>query len=183
MQSSVNGSNNSPKDKTKPKDSKSIIRGKHFKVNDSRLTILGKRIVRRIKKFTMTPLQKDVWTSTLLAIILVVGFISVYSFGYKEGYKYGDINNSSDPFSNFFNNSTSGIAPISGLIVDISNDKITIDSAKGERQELKITEKTKVTKKGETYSLSDVKKNQRVTVYTGGSNNSTEAIRIVISTK
>jgi hypothetical protein len=69
---------------------------------------------------------------------------------------------------------------VSGTVKSVSQDTLEVNSSKGETVKIKITDKTKVTKKTDTLKVSDIKKDQKITVFTQGEGDNLTATRIVV---
>lgn len=123
----------------------------------------------------------------IVGVIIAVFFgvmIGLYTLGYNNGYRtaekkaeevagkkssMGDWLKAPNPFNT-----------VSGKVVAINKDKITIDSSKGERQELKLSANVKVTKKTQQLKVSDIKVDQTVVAFQSNQGDAQEVLRIVI---
>lgn len=119
----------------------------------------------------------------VLATILVLGlFLGTYKLGYNHGYKAGEEKgkqaNRLDPLG-LFRNGQNPLSVETGKLEEVKDDSIVLDTSRGERKEIKLTDKTKITKKTDTLSKSDLKAGMKVSVFLSGGDEPT-ATRIVL---
>lgn len=123
----------------------------------------------------------------VLATILVLGlFLGTYKLGYNHGYNHGykageekgKQANRLDPLG-LFRNGQNPLSVETGKLEEVKDDSIVLDTSRGERKEIKLTDKTKITKKTDTLSKSDLKAGMKVSVFLSGGDEPT-ATRIVL---
>jgi hypothetical protein len=136
------------------------------------------------KKPKLTAKQKKLLV-VLVAILLGIGLLAgAYKLGYDKGFTKGEEQGKkttrSSSLNDFFNNTSNPFRSVSGEVKSITADKIEVNSNKGEVQTIKITDKTKITKKTTTLKVADVKPDQKVTIFTQGKDNDLTATRIVV---
>ena len=147
-----------------------------------------KKVVFWLKHFEPSKLQSKISKSVYLAILFVIVIIASFQVGYIRGTKKG-----SDLANSKKNNTVSGHLPglfdspinsprtITGKVRAVSNSKIEIDSSRGKTVSLAVTSNTKVTRKKDVLTMKDISKDQRVTIFTSGNQDSLTATRLVLS--
>lgn len=141
----------------------------------------------KLKKIKLSERQKSLVIVGIIIVAFFAVMIGLYAFGYNNGYKTAekkaqqaaskksgmeDMLKAPNPFNT-----------VSGKVVAVSKDKITIDSSKGERQELKLSANVKVTKKTQQLKVSDIKVDQTVVAFQSKQGDAQEVIRIVVRDK
>ncbi len=120
----------------------------------------------------------------ILSIIILVGlFIGYGHMSYKKGYNTGKEAGKKEVASttNLLNNLSNPFQSLSGKIVDVNNSSLTILTSKGENKTITVNQSTKVSKKSNTQlKISDLEKNQNVSVYTSTKGNDLVASRVII---
>ncbi len=119
----------------------------------------------------------------VLATILVLGlFLGTYKLGYNKGYRAGEEKgkqaNRLDPLG-LFRNGQNPLSVETGKLEEVKDDSIVLDTSRGERKEVKLTDKTRITKKTDTLNKSDLKAGMKVSVFLSGGDEPT-ATRIVL---
>lgn len=135
------------------------------------------------KKFRLTPKQKKVWKILLIILLTLSLFGGVYGVGYNKGYKTGEKagkKSGQTTASNLFSNLQNPFQTVTGKVVKLDDNKLAVTTTKGETKTVTITDKTKITKKTETLSTADLKKDVSVTIFTQGEDNNLQATRIVV---
>ena len=141
---------------------------------------LGK-VMLHIKNFRFTPKEKRTWAIILIALSIVTILSGLYGFAYKAGYSKGKIaGKASAPNRNSLGNIPSPFKSISGTVVNVNEDKLTILTVKNEKKIVKITDKTKATQKATSVNVAELKKDQKITVFIQGEGSETSATRIVL---
>ncbi|QQS26939.1 hypothetical protein IPM44_04490 [bacterium] len=117
----------------------------------------------------------------VIAVVLVGAVIGgVYYAGFKNGEKQGQANAkkemAANPFANLGDANRFLPKYKTGEIVSISKDSIVVKTTDKD-EKFTVSDKTKVTRKTETLSLSNLKKGDKVTVFTA---NDGVATRIVL---
>ncbi len=120
----------------------------------------------------------------ILATIAVCGLLlGIYKLGYNQGYKAGEEKgkqtNRLDPLG-LFRNGQNPLSVETGKVEEVKDDSIVLDTSRGERKEIKLTDKTKITKKTDTLSKSDLKAGLKVSIFTDGNKDQPAATRIVL---
>lgn len=110
-------------------------------------------------------------------ILFVLGK-SIYDKGYSAGLEKGKKEATS---AGLLSNIANPFQTVSGRVVEVKDDKITIVTMKGENKTVNISKSTKVTKKTTTLAVSDIKKDQKVTIFLQGKDANVTATRIVLS--
>lgn len=119
----------------------------------------------------------------VLVTILVLGlFLGTYKLGYNKGYRAGEEKgkqaNRLDPLG-LFRNGQNPLSVETGKLEEVKDDSIVLDTSRGERKEVKLTDKTRITKKTDTLNKSDLKAGMKVSVFLSGGDEPT-ATRIVL---
>ena len=133
--------------------------------------------LQRIKQLPKKPLI------ILGVVILVTGSVAgAYQIGFNRGHDAGKAQAKKEQVTNPFSLPL-GQSPfstfLSGKISKIDDDSITIDSNKGQKETIQLTDKTKITKKTTTLKKSDLKVGQKVTIFPNSQDKQT-ALRIVV---
>lgn len=125
------------------------------------------RLTKKLKNHRLSKNPKTMWFS-LLAIFLVFSLLGgTYMLGHKAGVKEGKSieaakNKQNNPFSR-------GLTPffktVQGEVKAIEGSKITVENSKKEQHTIITNDKTKVTKKTETYKVSDIKVGNNLTAF------------------
>lgn len=122
-----------------------------------------------------------------IAVLLLGSIICVsYKVGYDKGHDNGletgkkEASSKSDKLSDILKGSNSPFKFDSGVLQEVKKDSVIIDTSDGERKTVKLNDKTKITKKTDTLSVSDLKKGQKVTIYNDGNQDNPTATRIVL---
>ena len=139
---------------------------------------------KKTKKLRITSNQKKLLI-ILLTILIGIGlFAGAYKLGYDKGYtkgeEHGKTTTRSSGLNDFFQNPANPFRSVSGEIKSITADKIEVNSSQGEVKIIKITDKTKISKKTQTLKVADVKPEQKVTIFTQGEGDDLTATRIVV---
>ena len=139
---------------------------------------------KKTKRRSVTSKQKKL-ILILVTILLGVGLIAgAYKLGYDKGFTKGEEqgkkSSRSTGLSELFSNPTNPFRSVSGEVKTVTTDKIEVNTSRGEVKSIKITEKTKITKKTTTLKVSDIKPDQKVTIFTQGQENDLTATRIVL---
>jgi len=120
----------------------------------------------------------------ILSIIILAGLFLAYGhMSYKKGYNTGKEVGKKEVASttNLLNNLSNPFQSLSGKIVDVNNSSLTILTSKGENKTITVNQSTKVSKKSNTQlKISDLEKNQNVSVYTSTKGNDLVASRVII---
>ena len=120
----------------------------------------------------------------VLGIMLLVGFFLAYGhMSYKKGYDIGKEAGKKEVAStaNLLSNLSNPFQSLSGNIVDVSDTSLTIKTTKGEDKTITLNKSTKVSKDSNTQlKISDLEKNQNVSVYTSSKGNDQVASRVII---
>lgn len=139
---------------------------------------------KKSKNRKLTPQQKKL-VIIVLTILISVGLAAgAYKLGYDKGFTKGEEQGKkaarSAGFNNLFNSPNNPFRSVSGEVKSISNDKIEVNTNQGDVKTIKIIDTTKITKKTDTLKVSDVKTDQKVTIFTQGQENDLTATRIVV---
>lgn len=132
---------------------------------------------RRIKNFVFTKKQQHLWIVLLAIFSLVLIGAGAYGYGYTNGHKRGKTageRKSANPFNKF----ASPFKVQTGKITKIDGNKLTLHSSQGQVVEIKLTDKTKVTRKTDQLKTSDLAKDKKVTIFMSSTGD--EATRIVL---
>ncbi len=120
----------------------------------------------------------------ILSIIILFGlFIGYGHMSYKKGYNTGKEAGKKEVASttNLLNNLSNPLQSLSGKIVDVNNTSLTIKTTKGQDKTITLNKTTKVSKDSNTQlKISDLEKNQNVSVFTSAKGNDVVASRIII---
>lgn len=133
-----------------------------------------------IKSFHLTPKQRKIWLIVLLifAIITILG--GTYLLGYKKGESIGEKRGKAKSVANPFGALQNPFNSSTGKVAEIKEDAIVIDTNRGEKKTIKLDDKTKITRKTEILTKSDLKNDQKVTVFARGEGDDLTATRIVL---
>jgi flagellar basal body-associated protein FliL len=116
------------------------------------------------KKLQLSAGQKKL-ILIIIIILLGLGILGgVYELGYNKGFAKGEEKGKKDiQSSNFAEYFTSNnpFKSVSGTVRSVSQDTLEVNSSKGEIVKIKITDKTKVTKKTDTLKVSDIRKTRK----------------------
>lgn len=120
---------------------------------------------------------------SIVAVIITGGLLyvlgkSIYDKGYSAGLEKGKKEVTS---AGLLSNIANPFQTVSGRVVEVKDDKITVVTVKGEKKTVNISKSTKVTKKTTTLATSDIKKDQKVTIFLQGKDANVTATRIVLS--
>lgn len=147
---------------------------------------LGSSKPKSNKKNRLTARQKKLALCLVAILLVAAGACGIYKLGYNKGhdagYKTGkeagekSVKNSSDIFKSI----QSPFNTLTGVVENIDGDNLTIDTSKGERQTVKLTDKTKITKKTDTLKRDALNKGTKVTIFTQGKDKDLSATRIVV---
>jgi hypothetical protein len=99
--------------------------------------------------------------------------------GFSKGEEKGHEANTSS-VNDFFNSSSNPFRSLTVKVKEVKDDSITIDTTRGETKTVKLNDKTKITKETDTLKASDLKPNQRITIFTQGSEDKLTATRVVV---
>lgn len=127
--------------------------------------------------FKRVKITGPVIITVVVALFFVAGTAMGYKYGYSNGKEAGEKTRSG---ASMLSDIANPFPTISGKVSEISNDKIVVSSSRGTKETVKVTNRTKVTKKKDTLQVSDIKKDQKVTVFTQGDGNDRTASRIII---
>jgi Cu/Ag efflux protein CusF len=121
----------------------------------------------------------------LVAILLGVGLLAgTYKLGYNNGFSKGEEKGKKSAaksnLGDFFNSSANPFRSVTGEVKSVTNDTLEVNSSRGEVETVKINDKTKITKKTTTLKVSDIKPDQKVTVFVQGQDGDLTATRIVV---
>lgn len=140
------------------------------------------------KGISLSPKQKKV-ASVILGVLLAIGLlIGIYCLGYNKGhskgYKEGETaakkSNASKSPTDLFNNIQNPFNTTVGVIEKLEGDTLTITTSKGETKTVKVTDKTKITRKKETLNKDALTKGTRVTIMASSKDKDAAATRIVV---
>lgn len=131
-------------------------------------------------------INRSVLNTMLLVVILVVvsaggGYAAGFQMGKKEGAKAA-VKKVTDLLNPLNAVSDNPLFPqtILGKVADVSKSSITVTLANGEEKSVPLNEKTKVSQQDQAKSISDIKKDSQVTVFTTGKDKEKVANRVVI---
>lgn len=144
-------------------------------------TLQQKSSSRSAEKGKLTKKQKLI----VLVIVIVVALAgilylignSIYNKGYNAGMQQGKKEATS---AGLLSNISNPFQSVSGRVVEVKDDKITVVTTKGDNKTVKIDKSTKITKKTTILTQSDLKKDQKVTIFTQGKDKDITATRIVL---
>lgn len=130
-------------------------------------------------------------TRSLVTIVLLVVFLTLLVGGgcFYGGYRFGKVMGTKDavtsvtdllnPIKAVSNNAAFPYTAI-GKVDGVSKDKLTVKLADGTTKSMVINDKTAVTKSSKVVSVSEIQKNNDVTVFTTGSGKDLVAVRVII---
>lgn len=146
-------------------------------------TLQKKSLPKKLGKLgNLKPAHKRLLKIGLIVLAVILAVALIVKVSYNKGYKSGQADGRKQvaSTSNLLNNLQSPFQSVSGKISGIDGAKITVDTTKGEKKTVVITDKTKITKKRTTLKQSDLKQKQSVTIFTQGSGDDLKATRIVV---
>lgn len=136
------------------------------------------------KKMSLSSKQKKLMLVIITILLLAVAFVCVYKYSYNKGYKEGEkAGKKSATTTNprdIFNSMQNPFKTLTGQVEKVDGETITLTTSNGETKTIKITEKTKITKKKETLNKDALKKGTKITVFTQNENDNLSATRIVV---
>lgn len=137
-----------------------------------------------ITKQNKTTTKQQKTLLIVLGVIILVGLFLAYGhMSYKKGYDTGKEAGKKEVAStaNLLSNLSNPFQSLSGKIVDVNSTSLTIKTAKGENKTIALNKTTKVSKDSNTQlKISDLEKNQNVSVFTSAKGNDVVASRIII---
>jgi len=136
---------------------------------------------RKARNSSVSKKQKKILI-ILVVLLLTVGLLiyignTIYNKGYSAGLKKGKKDATT---SGLLNNITNPFQSVSGKVVELKNNKITVLTTKGEKKTIDLSKTVKVSKKTATLTVNDIKKDQKVTVFVQGKDDDITATRIVL---
>ena len=153
-----------------------ISSGSNEKVKESKSASPSKK--------KLTPKQRKIIFSIIVVLLLVFAGIGIYKYAYDKGYdkgmEAGKKASASKSPTDLFSNLQNPFKTLTGSVEKLEGEKLTITTSKGEVKTLKITDKTKRTKKTETLNKDSLTKGAKVTIFTTGEGDSLSATRIVV---
>ena len=117
----------------------------------------------------------------IVAVLLILA--GIYAIGYKVGDKSGydrAKSESNTSVAELFNNTPNPFNSISGKVDSVSSNSITVLTTKGDKQKVKVNDKTRISKNTDVLSIKDISKDTKVTVFTNGEKDNLTATRILV---
>ena len=145
--------------------------------------VINNSFIKKIytRKVRSTLKKKTFWIGVTSAVVIVALLFGLHKVSYNSGYDAGlEEGKKSASLSNSFGNLQNPFQLVSGTVADINNDHITVDTSRGQKQSVKLTDETRITKKTENLSRDSIKKGTKVSVFTKGEQDDLTATRIVI---
>lgn len=114
--------------------------------------------------------------------LLLAMFLLGYNIGQDVGKKQATVDQSLGAINNLFGSVANPSKSISGKVLDVKGDQITLETTSGEKKTTKITDETKITNKAKRMNASDIKNGQRASIFFANSQENGEyASRIIVN--
>lgn len=137
------------------------------------------------KKRRVPILSKRALIIILIVIAELALLFSVFGVGYKIGQDVGKkdatVESGLNSFNSLLGNISNPFRSTTGKVSAISADSISIEKSNGETKTVKITSDTKVSRRSEPVSVSDVKTGTRASVFLDESASEPTATRIIVN--
>jgi cytoskeletal protein RodZ len=126
---------------------------------------------------------------TLLIILIIIAelalLFAVFGVGYKIGQDVGKkdatVQAGLSGFNSLLGNVSNPFRSTTGKVASVSADSITVETSNGEKKIVKITSDTKVSRRSEPVSVTDIKTGVRASVFLDESASEPTATRIIIN--
>jgi len=129
--------------------------------------------------YRLTRKQKRIWLSIIAVLLLLSLIAGLVGFGYNRSYENGrqsderpELNNQSPQTQNLFSSFT-------GMVTENKDKKLSVQSAQGEKVVVTLNDQTKIIKESTILTSKDITKDQKVTIFTQGSDDGLVASRVV----
>jgi hypothetical protein len=126
--------------------------------------------------------------SLIIILIIIAQFalvFSVFGVGYKIGQDVGRkdaaVEAGLSGFNSLLSNISNPFRSTTGSVSSISASNITVKTSAGEEKTARINDKTRITRRSDAKSVSDIKKDMRVTVFYDDATSEATASRIIIN--
>lgn len=114
--------------------------------------------------------------------LMVAIFILGYNIGQDVGKRQATVDESIGAISSLIGNVANPAKSTSGKVISVSGSEITVETTTGEQRTAKITDETKITNKAKLINASDIKVDQRASIFFDSSQKEGEfASRIIVN--